>query len=685
MRDSADVVVSREPFPWERIPSGHVLAISGVLGLVAVFWIGSLRRQIRQRERVEAKLRQTEAATRAVSYFATSLLERNTEEEILWDLARNCVSQLGFADCVIYLLDERRKVLTQKAAFGPKNPEGDRIQNPIFLPLGHGIVGSAALNGCPELVPDTRLDPRYVIDDERRLSEIAVPIMAEGKVLGVIDSEHPELNFFKPEHVDLLTSIASLCANKLVRVRAIQRLHELNQELEERIRDRTQELVVINEQLRCEISERARAEGIQRALFDISEAVHAAADLPSLYARLHAIIGTLMRAENFYIALLDESTGMVHFPYHRDLIDPPPSPRKGGRGMTEYVLRTGRPMLAGLHDIERLKVAGEYEQSGHGSAIWLGVPLTVEGRTFGVMAVQDQHDAAAFGLEDKRILEFVAGQTALAIERKRREEDLVRAVAHERELGELKSRFVSMVSHEFRTPLGIIMSSTEILEAYLDRMSQAEREENLRDILYATRHMVNLMEKVLLLGRGEAGRLTAHPVPMDLADACRRFVEEITAATHERCPIELTLSAERIPVISDESILRHIFINLLDNAVKYSPPGRPVQFQVQTRAPWVYLTVRDTGLGIPEADLRQLFQPFHRGSNVGGIAGTGLGMAIVKYFVQLLGGRIEVNSVTDQGTRFLISLPILPAPPSPPGLKTVPPASSQTHPVPVSA
>src|SRR5262249_6517702 len=156
--------------------------------------------------------------------------------------AKNCVSQLGFVDCVIYLLDKEQNVLVQKAAFGPKNPEGQKILNPITIPLGKGIVGSVAHSGKDELIADTRLDKRYICDDEFRLSEITVPIVAGGEVLGVIDAEHPKENFFTQEHLEILTGIASLCANKLVRVRAEEKLRGLNVDLEKRVAARTTEL-----------------------------------------------------------------------------------------------------------------------------------------------------------------------------------------------------------------------------------------------------------------------------------------------------------------------------------------------------------------------------------------------------------------------------------------------------------
>ncbi|MBP6185817.1 MAG: histidine kinase [Saprospiraceae bacterium] len=152
-------------------------------------------------------------------YFSTSIFGKNTEEDILWDLARNCISKLGFVDCVIYLVDASGDNLIQKAALGSKNPGRFEILNPIEVPLGEGITGYTALTGEPQLIFDTSVEPRYIVDDERRLSEICVPIKLGDQILGVIDSEHPEKDYFTRQHLRLLTAIASICANKIQRVR----------------------------------------------------------------------------------------------------------------------------------------------------------------------------------------------------------------------------------------------------------------------------------------------------------------------------------------------------------------------------------------------------------------------------------------------------------------------------------
>ena len=152
---------------------------------------------------------------KTIDYFANSVYGENSVNEICWDIARNCISQLRFEDCVVYLLDQEKNRLVQKAAYGPKNPKGHEIINPIEIEVGMGIVGAAAVMGKPLIIGDTRKDDRYIIDDEIRYSEIAVPILHDGKVIGVIDSEHSKKNFFTEDHAKALTTIASISANKI--------------------------------------------------------------------------------------------------------------------------------------------------------------------------------------------------------------------------------------------------------------------------------------------------------------------------------------------------------------------------------------------------------------------------------------------------------------------------------------
>ena len=243
-------------------------------------------------------------------------------------------------------------------------------------------------------------------------------------------------------------------------------------------------------------------------------------------------------------------------------------------------------------------------------------------------------------------------------ERKRAEAELLKALEREQELGQLKSNFVSMVSHEFRTPLGVIQSSAEILGDYLDELDPGERKEHLQSIAKNTRRMADMMEEVLVLGRLDAGKMDFQPAPLGLRGFCARLVDEVLSANELACTIELRTSDLPSEAHADERLLRHIFTNLLSNAVKYSERERPVQFSVEREARDAVFTLRDRGIGIPEADQAWLFNAFHRGSNVGQRAGTGLGLVIVKRCVELHGGKICVESKVGDGTTVTVRLPV---------------------------
>jgi signal transduction histidine kinase len=242
--------------------------------------------------------------------------------------------------------------------------------------------------------------------------------------------------------------------------------------------------------------------------------------------------------------------------------------------------------------------------------------------------------------------------------RKQAEAELLRTLAREKELGQLRNKFVSMVSHEFRTPLAIIQSSAEILDDYLDQLEPAEWKDHLQSIRKNTRRMAALMEETLLIGSFDAGKMEFKPTLLELRTFVRRLVDEVLSATKRRCPIEFLLAEMPTKVQADERLLRHIFTNVLTNAVKYSDAGRVVQFEIVCAGADIVCTIRDQGIGIPEADREWLFNAFHRGRNVGDRPGTGLGLVIVKRCVDLHGGNIKVDSKLGEGTSVTVRLPI---------------------------
>jgi signal transduction histidine kinase len=243
-------------------------------------------------------------------------------------------------------------------------------------------------------------------------------------------------------------------------------------------------------------------------------------------------------------------------------------------------------------------------------------------------------------------------------QRKQAEVETLKALAREKELSQLKSNFVSMVSHEFRTPLGIIQSSAELLRDFYQKMQADERDEQLDSIARNTRRMAGMMEQVLVLSRLDADKLEFQPTMLDLNGFCRRVIDEVLSATNRRCLIELSLSAIPSEAKADERLLGHIFTNLLSNAVKYSEPGATVAFAVEQDGQDAMCVVRDRGIGISENDQEQLFKAFHRGGNVGTRPGTGLGLLLVKRCVQLHGGSVQVKSKIGEGTAVIVKLPV---------------------------
>ena len=310
--------------------------------------------------------------------------------------------------------------------------------------------------------------------------------------------------------------------------------------------------------------------------------------------------------------------------------------------------------------VARVSFVDPVSQRMPGMIVALGGALSI--LLFGLMAMQTHHrikaeaDKARVEKTNEELERRVADRTH---ELSLTNESLKVALSRERELNELKSSFVSTVSHEFRTPLGIVVSSAEILERYFARLSEAERAEHLRSIQQSAAQMTELMEGVLQFSKVEAGLNAPEKQSLDLPKLCHRIADEVQSSTNGRCPIQLTLPVDVGCVYSNENLLRTILINLLSNAVKYSPAGKTVRFEVRHESSGVIFRILDDGIGIPKTDLPKLFSPFQRGSNTTSFAGTGLGLTLVKKCVDLHGGRLDLESHEGVGTTVTVTLPIL--------------------------
>jgi signal transduction histidine kinase len=237
------------------------------------------------------------------------------------------------------------------------------------------------------------------------------------------------------------------------------------------------------------------------------------------------------------------------------------------------------------------------------------------------------------------------------------EAQLREALAQEKELSELKSRIITTISHEYRTPLTTIFSSAEMLQAYRHKWDEDKQLKHFGRIQSAVKHMVALVDDVLFLNKAEFEKLEFNPAPLNLEAFFGELIDELQSTVGNQYSLTFTSLSDCTKAYLDAKLLRQILSNLLSNAIKYSPEGGKVQVRLTCEENKVIFQVEDEGIGIPTEDQDNLFKSFSRATNVGTIAGTGLGLSIVKKCVDLHGGQIAVESQVGVGTKFTVSLP----------------------------
>lgn len=244
-------------------------------------------------------------------------------------------------------------------------------------------------------------------------------------------------------------------------------------------------------------------------------------------------------------------------------------------------------------------------------------------------------------------------------EQKQAEQEIRHALEKERELNELRARFVTTISHEFRTPLAVIVSSAELVQRYEHKMTQEKKHQHFEKIQVASRHITHLLDEVLFISKASSGELQLNPAPVDLEKFCQSVLDDMQSALSSSHTFLLSYQNPHALICLDEKLLRYILTNLLSNAIKYSPPGSEVNLEITCDTQTANFSVQDQGIGIPITDQLQLFEAFHRAKNASNIPGVGLGLSIVKSCVDLHGGQITVESNPAIGTKFTVMLPLM--------------------------
>jgi signal transduction histidine kinase len=234
--------------------------------------------------------------------------------------------------------------------------------------------------------------------------------------------------------------------------------------------------------------------------------------------------------------------------------------------------------------------------------------------------------------------------------------ELSDALDKERQLNEIKSRFVSMASHEFRTPLSAVLSSASLIAKYTKTEEQDKRDRHITRIKESVRHLNDILEDFLSLGRLDEGRVAADPVEFDLKKTIEETLADMKLLMKKGQTLQKNYSgAEKI--IADKRLLKNILINLISNAIKFSGENEPIELSITVQNGRTTITVKDQGIGISEEDQEHLFNSFFRGSNAANIQGTGMGLHIVKRYIDLMEGTVHLQSRLGSGTTIKISFP----------------------------
>jgi PAS domain S-box-containing protein len=310
-----------------------------------------------------------------------------------------------------------------------------------------------------------------------------------------------------------------------------------------------------------------------------------------------------------------------------------------------------RPFIEFIHPDDRDRVLGNHLRRLRGESVENHYHFRVVHRDGAVRWLEIS--AVVFEWQNApATLNFLTDVT----ERLQIEHDVREALARERELSELKSRFVAVASHEFRTPLAAILSSVELLDDYGARLPDDERREIVGQVKNAVARMNRMVDQVLVTSRLESGKFVFEPKPLGIPDLMVEVAAEMDQAHAQSSRIAVRCDGIDRPRLVDAKLISHILVNLLGNALKYSAPDTPVECTATAEGDRLRFCIVDKGIGIPAADLPRLFESFHRGTNVGNIQGTGIGLHIVRECVQLHRGTIEVQSAVNQGTTFHIDV-----------------------------
>jgi PAS domain S-box-containing protein len=413
-----------------------------------------------------------------------------------------------------------------------------------------------------------------------------------------------------------------------------------------------------------DVSLERKSQLIQEILYNISTAALNQIDIKDIYPTIVHELSKIWDTNNFFIALYDKKNDTLSMPFFSDEKDKFEN-LPARQTITKWVIGVRKSVLLKINDLKDLENSGNIALVGTPCKVWMGVPLKADKEIIGIMALQDYHDEEKFSQEDVNVLEFIANQIAIAIQRRTMIDNVIQASRKAEEAAQSKQQFMSTMSHEIRTPLNEVIGITNLLLQGNPREDQMDFIKTLR---FSGNHLLTLVNDVLDYNKMESGKIVFEQAQFSLNDFLKDILRTYSFRSKSK-NLEFDIIKENeLPseVIGDSIRLNQILSNLLSNALKFTQKGSIhviiKEIERKNKKSSIEFLVRDTGLGIPKDKHDMIFESFTQASpdTTRHYGGTGLGLAICKKLIELQGGKINVESEPDKGStfRFVLSFGI---------------------------
>ncbi|RKY91855.1 MAG: hypothetical protein DRQ13_10975, partial [Ignavibacteriae bacterium] len=413
-----------------------------------------------------------------------------------------------------------------------------------------------------------------------------------------------------------------------------------------------------------DVSASMKDEKVKQIVLEILEEANSEKNINELFRFIQSSISKLMKADNFYVAYYKEESDLLTFPYFVDEEDTDSSSKKFGKGLTEYIIKTGKSALVDTEMDEELARRGEVELTGPQSQIWLGVPLKIKEKIIGAMVVQDYKDPKTYGITDKQLFDVIAFPISRAIERKIVEKEKEEMIKQLKELNRSKDRLFSLISHDLQSPFKWLLGFANILTNEYDTLTQLEIKEYLNVINDSSKTLFGMTTNLLHYSSLQLGKYECRPKLHDLSSEVNSVFVNLKDRIHKK---DILFKNEIEPetfAFVDKDMLNLIFTNLVSNSIKYSHTGGMIKVSAEVRKnenkgfDKVRIAIRDEGIGISTDNLKKI-NDNEKFSTLGTNKeyGTGLGLLLVKESVTINNGFLQIKSEVGKGTAIIVSLP----------------------------